>query len=166
MISLIAAVSAHTRAIGKDNGLIWDLPADLARFRARTKNHPIIMGRKTWESLPENRRPLPARTNIVVTRNADYEAKGAHAVTSIEDALDIARNSPGAEEIYVIGGGEIYALALPYADELDLTEVDEVIDGDARFPEFEGFTEVSREPTEENGINYDFVRYVRASSAG
>src|SRR5262249_46824197 len=114
MIVAIAAVSKQTRAIGKDNGLIWDLPADLARFRALSKGHPVIMGRRTWESLPEKHRPLPGRTNIVVTRNADYAAEGAEVVTSIDDALVLAKQAPGSDVIVVMGGGEIYSLALPY----------------------------------------------------
>lgn len=162
MISLIAAISKQTRAIGKDNGLIWDLPTDMARFRALTKGHPVIMGRKTWESLPEAHRPLPGRTNIVITRDSTFAAEGAATATSIEDALAFAQQAPGSDEIYVIGGGQIYTLALPYADRLDLTEVDDAVSGDAYFPEFTGFTESEREYMEENGMRYDFVTYTRA----
>lgn len=161
MVILIAAIAKGTRAIGRDNGLLWDLPGDLERFRRVTRGHPVIMGRRTWESLPQTRRPLPHRTNIIVTRTASYEAPGALVTTSIEDALRQAGAAPGADEIYVIGGGDIFTLSLPFADRLDLTEVDDTVDGDAYFPPFEGFTEKSREPHEENGIRYDFVVYER-----
>lgn len=165
MIIAIAAISKQTRAIGKDGGLVWDLPSDLARFRTLTKGHPVIMGRKTWESLPENRRPLPNRTNIVVTRDPNYKAEGAFVATTIEAARTHAEQSPGADQIWVIGGGEIYKLALPITDELWLTEVDDDVPGDAYFPDYTEFSEeTSREEHEENGIRFTF-RNMRRPSA-
>ena len=136
-ISLIAALGARTRAIGKDGKLLWHIPEDLRRFKALTEGHPVVMGRKTWESLPGKFRPLPARTNIVVTRQADYMAPGATVVDSLESALAAAASAPGADEIFVIGGGELYAAALPLASRLYLTLVDSDVPGDAFFPDYE-----------------------------
>lgn len=155
MISLIAALSEQTRAIGKDGGLIWNLPGELARFKALTLGHPVIMGRKTWESIPEKFRPLPGRTNIVVTRDESYEAMGATVTYSFESALDIARAVPDNEEIFVIGGGQLYAESLPYADRLYLSLVDDTVEGDAYFPDYGEFTKVIEDALqEENGIRY------------
>lgn len=136
MISAIAAIGKNTRVLGKDNDLVWDIPADLERFRNLTRAHPIIMGRKTWESLPADRRPLPKRTNIVVTRNPEYEAPGAVVVTSVEEAIAAAKQSEGADEIYIIGGASIFKDAFPYTDELILTLVDDDSPGDVYFPEY------------------------------
>jgi dihydrofolate reductase len=160
----IAAYGKNTRAIGRDNKLIWEnLEQDLNRFRAVTRRHPIIMGRKTWESLP--RQPLPDRTNIIITRDQTFEAPRALIAHSIEEAFELAREAEGAERTYIIGGGEIYRLALPLIDEIDATEVYDDTPGTVLFPEFTGFTEVSREPHEENGIKYDFVLYRRVSTS-
>lgn len=142
MIAAIAAIGARTRALGKDNDLIWDVPADLERFRNLTREHPIIMGRKTWESLPAERRPLPKRTNIVVTRQADYSAPGAVVVGSVEEAIERAKQSPGADEIYIIGGSGIFKDAMPYTDRLYLTLVDDDSPADVFFPEYAEFTKV------------------------
>jgi dihydrofolate reductase len=131
-ISLIAALSTHTRAIGKHGKLLWHIPEDLTRFKQLTLGHTVIMGRKTWESLPESVRPLPGRTNIVVSRSSHYAAPGALSVTSLEEAL--AKSTPG--EVFVIGGGELYATALPQATRLYLTLVDDPQEGDAFFPEY------------------------------
>lgn len=166
MINLIAILSRETHAIGKDGGLIWNNPTDLARFRDLTRERPVIMGRKTWESLPENRRPLPNRTNIVVSRDASYEAPGATVVTTLEDALRIAKEAPGGDDIWVIGGGMIYALAMSYADRLYLTLVDDPVDGDAHFPEWKGWDviEESEPSVDENGKRYRFVTLARPAS--
>ncbi|MBU6323496.1 MAG: dihydrofolate reductase [Patescibacteria group bacterium] len=164
MITLIAAIGEGTRALGRHGDLLYKIPEDLARFRARTKGHPVVMGRKTWESLPDRARPLPKRANIVITRDASYGAPGAVVVTSIEDAFRKAKDAEGADEIFVIGGGEIYALALPYADRLDLTLVDDDTEGDAYFPEYEReFTkEISREEHETpEGLKYAWVNFER-----
>lgn len=157
MISLVVAIGHHN-VIGKDNGLLWHLPADLKRFKQLTNGHPVIMGRRTWESLPEKVRPLPGRTNIVVTRSTDYEAVGAIVVHTFEDALEKAKVAPGSEEICVIGGGEIYRLALPHADRLYLTLVDDPTPGTVTFPDYSEFTkEIEREAHAENGISYTWL---------
>ena len=142
MIAAIAAIGATTNVLGKDNDLVWEIPEDLERFRNFTRNHPIIMGRKTWESLPAERRPLPKRTNIVVTRQTDYDAPGAVVVSSVEAAVEAARNSPGAEEIYIIGGSGIFKDSFPYTDRLYLTLVHDDAEGDVHFPDYSEFTKV------------------------
>src|SRR3989338_8490136 len=121
-IAIIAALGAQTRAIGKDNGLLWHIPDDLKRFKELTLGHSVIMGRKTWESLPEKFRPLPGRTNVVVTRQAGYVAEGAvcgaggaWAAAWLGAARAAAARAPGADEMFVIGGGELYREALPFA---------------------------------------------------
>lgn len=141
-ISAIAAIGKNTRVLGKDNDLVWDIPADLERFRNMTREHPIIMGRKTWESLPAERRPLPKRTNIVVSRNAHYDAPGAIVVTSVEDAIAKAKEAPGNDEIFIIGGSGIFKDGLPYTNRLCLTLVDDESEGDVHFPEYPEFTKV------------------------
>lgn len=145
-ISLIAAIGARTRALGKDGTLLFSIPEDLKRFRTLTKGHPVIMGRKTWESLPEAVRPLPGRSNFVVTRQEDYQAPGALVVGSINEAIRMAKVVSGNDEIFVIGGGELYTLALPHADRLYLTLVDDDTEGDVFFPEYSTFAkEIERE---------------------
>ncbi len=161
-ISAIAAIGKRTRVLGKDNDLVWDIPADLERFRNVTREHPIIMGRLTWESLPAERRPLPKRTNIVVSRNADYDAPGATVVTSVEAAIEEAKNAPGADEIFIIGGSGIFAAALPYIDRLMLTLVDDDSDGDVHFPEYPEFTKmVEQELHPEHNPPYEYVTLER-----
>ncbi len=130
-IILIAAV-ARNRVIGKDNRLLWNLPEDMAHFKALTAGHAVLMGRKTWESLPERFRPLPGRHNIVISRQAGYAAPGADLADSLENGLQRAST---AERLFVIGGEQIYRQALPLADRLEITEVDLAPDGDAWFPE-------------------------------
>ena len=162
-LTLIAAIGKD-RALGKNGDLLWKIPADLKRFRERTASHPVIMGRKTWESLPEAVRPMPGRTNIVITRQAAYAAPGASVVSSIEDALKIARSAPGAEEIFVIGGGDIYAAALPFATRLDLTLIDGEKEADAFFPPYETvFTKIlANEPHDYEGTHYTYLTLERA----
>ena len=127
---------AENGVIGREGGLPWRLSTDLKRFKEGTMGKPIVMGRKTWESFP--RRPLPGRQNIVITRDKAYRAEGADVAHSLEDALALARIrarcTVGADEICVIGGGEIYAQALPLADRLHVTHVLAAIEGDAHFP--------------------------------
>jgi dihydrofolate reductase len=123
-----------------------------------TREHPIIMGRKTWESLPAERRPLPKRTNIVVSRNIDYDAPGALVVPSVEVAIEAAKDSPGSDEIFIIGGGGIFKDALPYTDRLCLTLVDDDSEGDVHFPEYPEFTNVIE--TEEHLENVPPFTYV------
>ena len=129
-LSLIAAVTTNG-GIGKNNALLWHEPADQKHFRQVTMGCPVIMGRKTWDSLPDRFRPLPGRQNIVITRQTDWQAPGAVVVHSIEGAMG---QTAGADKVFVIGGSEIYALALPLADELVLTEVALDIEADAFFP--------------------------------
>lgn len=130
-LALIAAV-ARDGAIGRANELLWHEPQDQKHFRATTLGCPVVMGRKTWESLPARFRPLPGRRNVVVTRDAGYDAPGAELASSLEAALTLLQ---GTEKVFVIGGGELYAAALPMADELVLTEIDAVFPGaDTFFP--------------------------------
>jgi len=131
MISLIAVVSKNL-AIGRSQQLLWRLPEDLRHFRATTGGKPVIMGRKTWESLPEAFRPLPGRHNIVLSRNPGYHPHGASRAASIAEALRIAGD---AGEVFVIGGEELYRQTLPMAERLYLTEVAAEASGDAFFPE-------------------------------
>ena len=159
-ISLIAAV-ARGGVIGRDNSIPWRIPEDVARFRDVTMGHPVVMGRRTWDSIPARFRPLPGRRNIVVTRNRKWYGDGAEPAGSLDEALGLAA---GAREVFVIGGAAIYAAALPFADELRLTEIDAEIDGDTLFPPIDGdvFEEVERE-THASGASppFAFVRYVR-----
>jgi len=159
-VALVAAI-ARGGVIGRDSGIPWRLPEDMQRFRALTMGHPVVMGRRTWESLPDQFRPLPGRGNVVVTRNSDWSAQGADRAGSIEDALRLLE---GEATVFVIGGGEIYAAALPSADELLLTEIDAEIEGDTYFPSWDpdDFEEVARERhVSSDGVGYSFVTYER-----
>ena len=162
-IAIIAALGARTRAIGKNNELLWHIPDDLKRFKQLTFGHPVVMGRKTWESLPSKFRPLPERTNIVVTRQAGYAAEGAVVADSLESARAEAARAPGANESFVIGGGELYREALPFADHLYLTLIDDDKEGDTFFPPYETeFTKmVSEEPHEWGDLKYRWVTLER-----
>ena len=131
-IVVIAAV-ARNRVIGKDNRLLWNIPEDMAHFKALTSGRTVIMGRKTWDSLPPRFRPLPGRRNIVISRQADYPAPGAELAGSLEQALQLA--AIGEESIFIIGGEQIYRQAMAVADRLEITEVDLEPEGDAWFPE-------------------------------
>lgn len=136
-IALVAA-RAKNGVIGRGGALPWRLKSDLALFKAATLGKPVIMGRKTWDSLPK--KPLPGRLNIVLTRDLSFEPKGAVAVQSFAEAVAMAREQAeedGAEEVCVIGGAELYALTLPKAARLYLTEVELDIEGDAHFPAFD-----------------------------
>jgi dihydrofolate reductase len=163
-VSLVAAV-ARNGVIGRDNAIPWRIPEDLARFRALTMGHAVVMGRKTWESLPDRFRPLPGRRNVVVTRNPEWAADGAERATSVQDALDLLNHE---ERVFVIGGAQIYAAALPLADELLLTEIDADIEGDTLFPPFDAaaFREVAREyQVAPDGTGVSFVAYERSRGA-
>lgn len=164
-LALIAALDRHG-AIGRGGELLWHEREDLKHLRRVTMGYPVIMGRKTWDSLPERFRPLPGRRNIVVTRNAQWQAQGAARAASLEEALILA--TP-ADKAFVIGGGALYALALPHADELVLTEIDAAFaDADTFFPAFdrERFVEAARdERTAADGTRYAFVTYLRAQQA-
>jgi len=152
---------ARNGVIGKDNDLPWRLSDDLKHFKATTKGCPVIMGRKTWESLP--RRPLPGRDNIVLSRDGQYSAPGARVYTSIDAAIEAGKGLAvvaGKREVFVTGGSAIYEKALPFADRLYITEVDTEIEGDASFPDFDeaAFDETRREPHSADAKNeFDFV---------
>jgi dihydrofolate reductase len=132
-VSLIAAV-ARGGVIGRSGTIPWRLPSDIAYFKRTTMGHPVIMGRKTMESIGG---PLPGRTNIVVTRNPEYSLPGVITARSAEEALERATGTPAIDEVFVIGGAAIYALFLPMADRLYITEIDADIPGDERFPAFD-----------------------------
>jgi len=158
-ICLIAAVAAN-RVIGRNNALPWHLPADLKRFKALTMGYPVVMGRKTHESIG---RPLPGRRNLVITRNRAYSAPGCELVHSLDEAIAACR---GAQEIFVIGGAELYRESLPRAHRLEFTEIRAEFEGDATFPEFSlaHWRESAREiHSDEAGIpfRYEFARYER-----
>jgi dihydrofolate reductase len=156
MISIIVAV-AENGAIGKDNRLLWRLSDDLKQFKALTSGHAIIMGRKTFESIGK---PLPNRTNIVITRHGKVSDDASVLVAdSIEKAIEIAKEVKGDEEIFIIGGGNIYEQSLDITDKIYLTEVKVTIDGDTYFPKLNEseWKEVSRKPYQKNEKNdYDF----------
>ncbi len=158
IISLIAAV-ARNGAIGRDNALLWRLPEDLQHFKRTTLGCPIIMGRKTWDSIG---RPLPGRANIVITRDARWSAHGATTATTWGQALQAAGD---VAKVFVIGGAQIYALALPHAHELVLTEVDDAPEADTHFPSWDtqAFRETHREAHQTSGLGYAFVTYRRVS---
>ena len=154
---MIAAV-ARNRAIGKDNALLMHLPGDLPRFRRITLGCPVIMGRRTWDSIGK---PLPGRRNIVITRNSHWRAPGAETAPTITAALELVADAP---KVFVIGGAQIYAEALPIADELHLTEIDADLDGDSFFPAWDrsDFNEVERESrTNDRGLAFAHVTYTR-----
>jgi dihydrofolate reductase len=164
---LIAAV-ARNGVIGRDNKLPWKLSDDLKRFKALTMGHPMIMGRKTWESLPGR---LPGRPHIVVTRNPAYRAEGATVVDSLPAAVEAAGD---VDVVFVIGGAELYSQAMAIADRLQLTEIDADFDGDAHFPDWDRsqwrarWHEVAREThraqDNDGGWDYAFVTYERTQS--
>ena len=167
MIPLAVIVAAaENGVIGRNNALPWHLSEDLRYFKRVTMGKPIVMGRKTYESIG---RPLPGRSNIVISRSPDFEAEGIRVVASLDEALSLATDIAeidGAEELVVIGGGEIYAAAIPRADRLYLTEVHAAIDGDAFLPaiDWTGWREVARTRHAAAGPNpydYSFVVFER-----
>ena len=151
---------ASNGVIGKDGGLPWHLPEDLAHFKRTTMGAPVIMGRKTWDSIPLKFRPLPGRVNIVVTRQADWQAAGAVRAGSLAQACDLC---PVDKVAWVIGGAEMYAQALPLADEAVVTEIEASFDGDAHAPQFgPQWLEAARDShISATGLNYSFVTYKR-----
>jgi dihydrofolate reductase len=159
--ALVAAVASNG-VIGAGNALPWRLPADLRHFRALTTGHTVVMGRKTWESLPH---ALPARQNIVVTRQSAYRAEGARVVATLEAALAAATFPP---PVFCIGGGEIYREALPLADAVYVTDVEHAFDGDTTFPpldpdEWHATTRERHLPDTADGLAYTFVTYRRVA---
>lgn len=166
MISIIVA-AAEKNVIGKDNSLIWHLPADMKFFKEKTSGHCIITGRKNYESIPEKFRPLPNRTNIVITRQKNYQAPGAIVVETIEDAILKAKET-GDQEIFIIGGAEIYKQFMRYADKIYLTKIYHSFEGDTFFPEIndKNWREVSRIKgltDEKNIYDHDFFIFEKKS---
>jgi len=159
-IILIAAVAAN-RVIGKDNQLLWSIPEDMAHFKTMTAGHAVLMGRKTWESLPERFRPLPGRRNIVISRQTDYAAPGADLAHSLEAGIALAG---AAEKLFIIGGADIYAQAMALADRLEITEVELSPEGDTWFPVIgEEWTVCQKEtPPASGDTGFSFVSYGRA----
>ena len=150
---------AQNRCIGHNNALPWHLPGDLAHFKQTTLGYPIVMGRKTWESIG---RPLPGRQNLVITRNPNYQADGALLCHSLKEAIARCHEAP---VICIIGGAEIYQQSLPLVDEIYATEVHTHVDGDSFFPVLgDEWQEQQRHPqAPENGLSFDFVLYQRNS---
>ncbi len=166
-ISLIAAIGRNNE-LGKENKLLWDLPADMQYFRKTTAGHVVIMGRKTYESIGQ---PLPNRRNIVVTRQSDYKPEGMEVAGSLEEALKlVTENGAGwDDEVFVIGGGELYSQAIDMADKLYITRVDdEIPEADTYFPDFgPEWSETTRElhePDEKNLHPYAFMTYEKTAN--
>ena len=164
-VSLIVAVSENG-VIGKDNDLIWHLPKDMKFFKETTMGHHVIMGRKNFESIPHKYSPLPNRTNVVITRQADYTAEGCVVVNSVEAALEIAKQN-GDTEAFIIGGGQIYKIALKenLVDKIYLTKVHHSFEGDTFFPElssdWEEVNKTENKADEKHKYNYDFITLER-----
>ncbi len=152
---------ASNGVIGRDNRLPWHLPEDLAHFKRTTLGCPVIMGRKTWDSLPERFRPLPGRINIVITRDPAWRAEGAARAGSLQEALALCPAS--TPDAWVIGGAQIYAAALPLAQSAVITEIAQAFEGDANAPSFgPEWRETAREHhTSANGLPFAFVTYTR-----
>ncbi len=158
-IILVAAIGEQ-RQLGLDNQLLWKLPGDLPRFKDMTMGSPIIMGRKTFDSIGK---PLPGRLNIVISRDESLQIDRASVVSSVSDAIDCAKQEH-VDNVFVIGGGEIYGLFLPVANALELTLVDDAPEADAFFPDYlDNFSEVSRQTNDANDLRYHYVRYERAN---
>lgn len=163
-ISIIVAVGSN-HAIGKNNSLIWHLPADMKFFKEKTTGHCIITGRKNYESIPEKFRPLSNRTNIIVTRQKSYNAPGTIITGSVEEAVEKAK-ATGDSEIFIIGGGDIFRQSLHLTDTIYLTKIEQAFDADVFFPELDSTTwqEVScvkGVKDEKNKYDYSFLTYKR-----
>ena len=162
-VSLIVAVSENG-VIGKDNDLIWRLPKDIKFFKDTTLGHHVIMGRKNFESIPHKFRPLPNRTNIIVTRQANYKAEGCITVNSVEDALEVA-NQNGEKEPFIIGGGQIYKIALQanLIDKIYLTKVHHSFDGDTFFtelgPDWKQVNKIDCKADKKHAYDYSFLTF-------
>ena len=162
---MIVAVSQN-QVIWKNNKLAWNLPDDMSYFSNMTQGHSVIMGRKNWESIPKKYRPLPNRKNIVVTRNNNFRGKGAVVVNSIEKAIEESRVSED-EEIFIIGGGEIYKLGFDYVDKVYITEIYANINGNTYFPKWNksNWLEISRishPKDEKHEFDFDYVIYKKS----
>ena len=165
-ISIIVAI-AENNVIGKDNTLIWHLPADMKYFKEKTTGHCVITGRKNYESIPEKFRPLPNRTNIVITRQTNYAAPGAIVVSSIDNAIAKAKES-NDEEIFIIGGAEIYKQSIHLVDKLYITQIHHFFEGDAYFPPIDPTiwkqTQIQNfRADEKNKHDYSFVEYKKTT---
>ena len=157
-ISAIAAISGTDRGLGKDNDLLWHIPDDMRRFKDLTKGHIVITGRKNLEAMG---RALPNRINIVVTRDPAYQKEGCIVVHSVEEALEKAKEIE-EEEIFIIGGGEIYKATLPYTDRLYVTVIEGEKEADVFFPDYSEFTKViSEEKSSYEGTNYTYLTLER-----
>lgn len=159
IITIVAALDKNS-LIGTTTGLPWYLPADLKHFKEVTTGHVIVMGRKTYETIG---RSLPNRTNVVITRNVEFDAPGCMVLPTIESALDRYKDE---QEIYIIGGAQIYQEAMPYATHLSLTKIDQAFDGNVYFPKvdwnaWEEIGRVDHQADEKNPYNYSFVAYER-----
>lgn len=162
-INLIWA-QAHHRVIGKDGTMPWHLPEDLAHFKRTTLGSPVIMGRKTWDSLPARFRPLPGRTNLVLTRQGDWHQPGVLQSSDLQDALSLlSQMNPQPTAVWIIGGSQIYAQALPLAHKVVVTEIDAEFAGDAFAPKLDAtWREVLREShLSSTGLAISFVTYTR-----
>lgn len=154
---------AHDGVIGRDGGMPWHVPEDLAHFKAVTLGSAVVMGRRTWESFPERFRPLPGRRNIVLTRDDAWESDGAERARSLDDALTLV----GDDHVWVIGGGSLYAEAIGRADVIELTELDIAVPGDTLAPAVdETWVETAREPLDawtvsRSGVPFRFIRLER-----
>lgn len=164
-VVIVAGMSKKDHVIGKENGLLWHVPEDLKRFKRLTLGHPVIMGRKTFESILEILgKPFPGRTNIVVTRNPEYHHEGAVTTANLEEAFMMAMEE-NPSEIHIGGGEEIYRQALPFVERLHLTFFDDEPEGDTFFPDFEKDFEVSKEYPKEThkNVSYQWVDFIRRS---
>jgi dihydrofolate reductase len=166
IVSAIAALSKN-KVIGKDNDLPWRLPDDMKFFMQTTKGHHVVMGRRNYDSLHEKYKPLPERTNIIITRQKDFLAPGCIVLDAVEPALEIAKKNC-EQECFIIGGAEIYKLAMPHTTRLYMTEIDAVIEGDTWFPDIRGddWREVSRRhhPADDrHAYAFDIVVYDRVN---
>jgi dihydrofolate reductase len=162
MLTLIAATSTNN-ALGKDNQLVWHLPDDFKRFKALTSEHYIIMGRKTFESFPK---PLPNRTHVIITRQCDYIVpEGCIVVSSLEEAIKVC---PKNEEVFIIGGGEIYKQSIDMADKVELTRVHTTVEADTFFPEinpeqWELVFEEQHTKDEKHAFDFTFQTFIKAN---
>ena len=164
-LKLIYAKAANG-VIGLNNQMPWHLPEDLAHFKRTTLGSPVLMGRKTWESIPAKFRPLPGRANLVMTRQTDWHSDGAQVVHSLEEGLTVAlAHCPEGKDLWVMGGAEIYAQAAAIADEAVVTEIEQDFEGDAFAPKLDAsWYETSREShTAASGLKFSFVTYQRTA---
>lgn len=162
-LKLIYARAANG-VIGLNNQMPWHLPEDLAHFKRTTLGSPVLMGRKTWESIPAKFRPLPGRANLVLTRQKDWHAEGAHVVHSLEEGLTVAlAHCPEGKDLWIMGGADIYAQAAPLANEAEVTEIEQDFEGDAYAPMLDAsWLETARQShTAASGLRFSFVTYQR-----